>query len=79
MPYPIVLCSDMCTGEYPNNYGGKFVNTLNEAIDFTGGDNWGVALKEIYYMPDSWDNVRDGGNEFQIGTKQFYRWNTLKQ
>jgi hypothetical protein len=67
MSYAVILSSDLCTDDFPENHGGDFTNNLNHSLDFSVDpeSTWAVALKEVVYVPESWDNVHDGGNWFE--------------
>src|SRR5258708_9725687 len=65
--HSIFLCSSQCKDTYPENHGGEFSNVLNQSLEFDDpNDAWTVALGEIFYLPDSWYNIRDGYNEMKI-------------
>ena len=60
----IYVSSGYCTDIYPENNGGEFYNDLNQ--NFYIGEGRRVGLAEIFYTPNSWDNVRDGSNTFEL-------------
>src|SRR3981189_324118 len=69
----VVLCSEWSKDLYPENTGGKFTNRLHSNMNFSG-ENWSVALTDIVYTPDTWNNVRADSNDIQIGMKGFKKW-----
>ena len=72
MSYNIVLSSSFCQNEYPNNHGCEFTNELSEQLDMDQpNESWSVALREITYEPEFWQNVREGFNECQIKLGSF--------
>ena len=65
--HSIFLCSSLCKDTYPENHGGEFSNVLNQSLEFDDpNDAWTVALGEIFYLPDSWYNIRDGYNKIKV-------------
>src|SRR3981189_1157654 len=69
----VVLCSEWSKDLYPENTGGKFTNRLHSNMNFSG-ENWSVALTDIVYTPDTWNNVRADSNDIQIRMKGFKKW-----
>src|SRR3981189_383909 len=69
----VVLCSEWSKDLYPENTGGKFTNLLHSNMNFSG-ENWSVALTDVVYTPDTWNNVRVGSNDIQIRMKGFKKW-----
>jgi hypothetical protein len=72
MSYDVILSSSFCKDEYPDNHGCEFTNRLNQQLDLDQpNESWSVALREITYEPDFWQNVREGFNECDIRIGQF--------
>src|SRR3981189_574305 len=69
----VVLCSEWSKDLYPENAGGKFTNLLHSNMNFSG-ENWSVALTDVVYTPDTWNNVRVDSNDIQIRMKGFKKW-----
>src|SRR3981189_2870794 len=69
----VVLCSEWSKDLYPENAGGKFTNLLHSNMNFSG-ENWSVALTDVVYTPDTWNNVRADFNDIQIRMKGFKKW-----
>src|SRR3981189_948449 len=69
----VVLCSEWSKDLYPENTGGKFTNLLHSNMNFSG-ENWSVALTDVVYTPDTWNNVRADSNDIQIRMKGFHKW-----
>src|SRR5271154_2416796 len=70
--HSIVLSSSLCRDSFPSNHGGEFSNYLNQSLEFDDPDeSWTVALSEIYYQPDSWENIREGFNEMLVTIENF--------
>src|SRR3981189_162388 len=69
----VILCSDWSKDLYPENTGGKFTNLLHSNMNFSS-ENWLVALTDIVYTPDTWDNVRAESNDIRIRMKGFQKW-----
>src|SRR5271154_1612838 len=70
--HSIVLSSSLCRDSFPHNHGGEFSNYLNQSLEFDDPDeSWTVALSEIFYQPDSWENIRDGYNECKVSLYNF--------
>jgi hypothetical protein len=64
MASSIILSSLLCKDAYPENNGGNFHNYLNQELHLDGGCK--IALSEVIYEPNSWDNVREGSNDVKI-------------
>ena len=72
MSYDVIMSSSFCLDEYPNNHGCEFTNVLNQPLDIDEpNESWAVALREITYEPDFWQNVRTGFNECEIKLGKF--------
>ena len=67
---PVVLSSN--SERYPENQGGCFTSVLEKNLEFKG--NTRVALREIFYEPDSWGNIRQNNNELTIKMKGYRTW-----
>src|SRR5277367_4524774 len=66
----VFLSSDQCLKEFPENQGGDFCNILNHGFSVASqrGQYMKVSLAELFYIPNSWSNIRPGENyiDFQI-------------
>lgn len=72
MSYDVIVSSFYCTDEYPNNNGCDFTNTLNQPLDIDEpNETWAVALREITYEPNFWQQMREGFNECEIRLRDF--------
>ena len=60
----IYLSNTLCKDTYPGNKGGEFSNYLNQTLKLNG--SWSVALNELYYIPNTWHNIRKNGNKIFI-------------
>src|SRR3981189_419368 len=69
----VVLCSEWSKDLYPENTGAKFTNLLHSNMNFSG-ENWSVALTDVVYTPDTWNNMRADSNDIQIRMKGFKKW-----
>src|SRR3977135_3247185 len=58
----LYLSNLMCGDVYPDNRPGEFTNYLNQPLK----GSWSVALNEMYYVPDTWHNIRYPGNVIQL-------------
>src|SRR5277367_1473730 len=67
----IFLSSDQCKKEFSRNQGGDFCNTLNHGFSVASqqGRYMKVSLAELFYIPNSWSNIRKEQNyiDVQIG------------
>jgi serine protease inhibitor len=64
MTNSLILTSLLCKDTYPNNHGGDFYNVLNQELNFA--DGWKMALNEIIYEPNAWDDVREDHSDIKI-------------
>ena len=73
----IYLSNVLCKDIYPQNKGGEFSNCLNQTLKFDG--SWSVALNEMYYIPNSWHNIRKSNNKIlmKISQRQYTTRETL--
>jgi hypothetical protein len=55
--FSILLSSDFCKDEYPQNNGCEFTNELNFPLNFDK-EQWCVSMTEMIYEPDFWENIR---------------------
>src|SRR5271154_6567741 len=67
MSHHVILSSLFCTDEYPGNQGCEFTNVLNHPLKNFGS----VALSELIYEPDFWQNIRAPFNKFKIHLGEF--------
>src|SRR5277367_5727109 len=64
----IFLSSDQCRKEFPGNQGGDFRNILNYGFSVASqqGRYIKVSLAELFYIPNSWSNIRAGQTYIDI-------------
>src|SRR5277367_5127247 len=64
----VFLSSDQCLKEFPENQGGDFCNILNHGFSVASqrGQYMKVSLAELFYIPNSWSNIRPGGNFIDV-------------
>ena len=56
--YQLLLSSDFCHTNHPDNHGGMFINDLNQTMYFNNpGEKWSIAVKDVFYIPNSWFNI----------------------
>jgi hypothetical protein len=55
--FSILLSSEFCKDEYPENNGCEFTNELNFPLNFDK-EQWYVSMMEMIYEPDFWENIR---------------------
>ena len=58
----LYLSNELCHDVYPQNTSGEFTNYLHTPLQLNGS----VALKELYYQPNSWYLFRSTNNKFEI-------------
>src|SRR5271167_712304 len=51
---------------YPRNKGGEFCNYLNQELILKGGSGWSVCMHDMYYIPNTWFNIRPTNNTIHI-------------
>src|SRR5271167_2750376 len=51
---------------YPRNKGGEFCNYLNQELILKGGSSWSVCMHDMYYIPNTWFNIRPTNNTIHI-------------
>jgi hypothetical protein len=56
---------------YPKNHGGDFTNNIATPIEVSTFGHESVCLSEIIYQPYSWDNIREGSNEIEVGVEGY--------
>src|SRR5271163_702204 len=68
-----VILSSKPTSQFPNNHGGDFRNAINHPLNvqYKPGQQFKVALAELFYVPGSWSNVRTGANYVDIHIKNY--------
>src|SRR5271163_585805 len=68
-----VILSSKPTSQFPNNHGGDFRNAINHPLNvqYKPGQQFKVALAELFYVPGSWSNVRAGANYVDIQVKNY--------
>src|SRR5271163_2228350 len=68
-----VTLSSKPTSQFPNNHGGDFRNAINHPLNvqYKPGQQFKVALAELFYVPGSWSNVRTGANHVDIQVKNY--------
>src|SRR5208282_127709 len=64
----VFLSSDQCLKEFPGNQGGDFRNSLNHGFSVASqqGRYMKVSLAELFYIPNSWSNIRAGQNYIDV-------------
>ena len=64
----VFLSSDQCLKEFPENQGGDFCNILNHGFSVASqrGQYMKVSLAELFYIPNSWSNIRSGENFIDV-------------
>src|SRR5277367_2683505 len=64
----IFLSSDQCRKEFPGNQGGDFRNILNYGFSVASqqGRYMKVSLVELFYILNSWSNIRAGQNFIDV-------------
>src|SRR5271163_1021286 len=68
-----IILSSKPTNQFPNNHGGDFRNAINHPLNvqYKPGQQFKVALAELFYVPGSWSNVRTGANYVDIELKGY--------
>src|SRR5271163_2319692 len=68
-----VILSSKPTNQFPNNHGGDFRNAINHPLNvqYKPGQQFKVALAELFYVPGSWSNVRAGANYVDIQVNNY--------
>src|SRR5271163_511528 len=68
-----VTLSSKPTSQFPNNHGGDFRNAINHPLNvqYKPGQQFKVALAELFYVPGSWSNVRTGANYVDVEIKGY--------
>src|SRR5579862_6149288 len=70
----VYLSSSKSAADFPDNHGGDFYSKLNHAIRFDGQRQrqyLKVALGELFYIPGSWDNVREEHNYYDVAIENY--------
>src|SRR5277367_3047481 len=69
----IFLSSDQCRKEFPGNQGGDFCNILNHGFSWASqqGRYMKVSLAELFYIPNSWSNIRAGQNFIDVQSSNY--------
>src|SRR5271163_369105 len=68
-----IILNSKPTREYTKNHGGDFRNAINHTINvqYNPGQQFKVALAELFYVPGSWSNVRAGMNYVDIQVSNY--------
>src|SRR5271163_986719 len=68
-----IILSSKPTSQFPKNHGGDFRNAINHPLNvqYKPGQQFKVALAELFYVPGSWPNVRTGANYVDIQVKNY--------
>src|SRR5271163_1997902 len=68
-----IILSSKPTNQFPKNHGGDFRNAINHPLNvqYKPGQQFKVALAELFYVPGSWSNVRTGANYVDIQVSNY--------
>src|SRR5271163_5356422 len=68
-----IILSSKPTSQFPKNHGGDFRNAINHPLNvqYKLGQQFKVALAELFYVPGSWPNVRAGANYIDIQVSNY--------